>query len=490
MTDMLFHIALTAGDLQLYLIGFLGFVVAFGLAVFVHELGHFLAAKAFGVPVERFVIGFDKDAIAALPRCIIEKKVGETVYGISLVPLGGYVKMSGTIHPEIERYLDGVEAPDPASLSGQAVGDINALYKRPFYQKFIIYGAGVVMNIILAMIVVAFMNWRGTMVDLPLPAKIAFIAPDSAYAATPLKPGDLITAVNGKAVADSDVLFTELAALQPAEKDAKPAPAKLTLKRADGTEYTHTVTLPDTDEQATDFNTVFSYNPAYVDFVVPNQPADKAGIAQGDTVVSINGEPVIDWAHLVWWIRKSSGVELNLEIRRGDQTIKTTMKPWESSDAKGIGQVGILRGNPEKRLEALPLGAAIADAPHRVMILTINYANALKGLGGKLLGGNVKAVQRELGGPVGIAQLAYRHARQGLNDWLRFLVLLNIALAVMNSLPIPILDGGHICFAIYEAIFRRPVPPKILVPVLNGALVFLLVFLVFVTFNDLFKIFI
>ena len=163
-------LAISGGAVFQTLVGILGFLVAFGLAVFIHELGHFLAAKAFKVPVERFVIGFDKEAMGFLPRCIWEKKIGETVYGLSLVPLGGYVKMSGVVHPDIEKYLDGNEGggaapegvpadsiradgvapgPDPKSLEGQVIQDMAALYKKPFWQKAIIYSAGVIMNLLL-----------------------------------------------------------------------------------------------------------------------------------------------------------------------------------------------------------------------------------------------------------------------------------------------------------------------------------------------------
>ena len=161
-------LGVSVADVQAIAIGVFGFIGALGLAVFVHELGHFLAAKLFKVPVERFVIGFDKEAMGFLPRCIWERKIGETTYGLSLIPLGGYVKMVGTVHPEIEKYLEGEDEKskakptgdnDPAlagesisagfervrasgqkknetpSLQEQALTDIAALYKKPYWQK-------------------------------------------------------------------------------------------------------------------------------------------------------------------------------------------------------------------------------------------------------------------------------------------------------------------------------------------------------------------
>ncbi|MCC6548197.1 RIP metalloprotease RseP [Candidatus Sumerlaeota bacterium] len=500
------------------LVGALGFIVAFGLAVFVHELGHFLAAKAFHVPVERFVIGMDKEAMGFLPRCIWERKLGETTYGISLVPLGGYVKMSGTIHPDIERYLDGGEAPKEGaspSLQEQALGDMAALYKKPFWQKFIIYAAGVFMNMVLAILVMTFIFTKGFEESAPFPARVGWIAPDSSLAGTDVKTGDVVHSMNGFTIKDSlDFMIAtsilsepQLIALQQLGRlndlgiDLMPVGTNapytgtlaITLRRPNGEQYVHDIIVSDELDEgrlkwAKDLY-VFGSPPAYIEFVNFNTPASKAGIEHGDTILSINGEKIIDWFHMRSIIRKSPRKELSVVVLRKGREVALTMTPWEDAEDKNIGQIGVVPGNPLKIVEKESFLKAVSKAPGRVFDHTVRYVSNLKRLGKRVTEGNVTAVRRDLGGPVGIAQIAYKMAQKSFDDWLRFVIGFNVALAVMNLIPFPVLDGGHIFFAAYEGIFRRPVPPRVLVPVMNGAVLFIIVFFVLVTFNDVLKLF-
>lgn len=499
-------------------IGVLGFVVAFGLAVFIHELGHFLAAKLFKVPVERFVIGMDREAMGFLPRCIWERKIGETVYGISLVPLGGYVKMAGVVHPDIERYLEGEDAkkggapipataeradgpPRPAastpSLQEQAIGDMAALYRKPFWQKVIIYGAGVCMNLVLAMGVVTFMFTRGFEESAPYPVRVAWIAPDSPLAGTALQPGDWVVGLNGESTPTPESFWGALAKLtggkQLGSQELPSVTFTLNLeRRPEGAaleKYDFPVTLEGNAEYTGRFLDAISRMDAYVDFVQPNTPAAKAGMEHGDRVLSIDGTPVADWAHFRHIVTSAAGRKLDVVVERKGREVTLQVTPWEDAENPGRGQVGVIVGNARKEVVREPFLTAVASAPGRVYNYTVNYVSRLKQLGGKLTQGNVTAVRRELGGPVGIAQVAYKMAQKGFDDWLRFLIVLNVALAVMNILPFPVLDGGHICFALYEAVFRRPMPPQILVPLLNGAVIFIIIFFVLVTFNDVLKIF-
>lgn len=492
-------------------IGVLGFLVAFGLAVFVHELGHFLAAKAFGVPVERFVIGFDRDAMGFLPPCIVEFKIRETTYGLAVVPLGGYVKMVGTIHPEIEKYLDGDgkdapapaadatapadaakpygETADPHSITGQAVGDMAALYKKPFWQKVIIYSAGVVMNLILAGIIVTILYTRGIYEDAPFKALVGWVAPDSAFSGR-VQTGDRVVELNGVPIANSDAFFGEINKGLPDEKASMDYRMKVERPGNPTTEYVLEGKLSGAEPKAVaDFVDTFIHRPAHIDAVVFNERADKAGIRANDLVLSINGEKINDWRQFVQRVRASAGKELQMEIQRGQEVVSVKVTPAESATEKGVGQIGVINGNKEKNFVQEPFMTAAAAAPGRVVSYTVRYARALGKLGGHIAEGNVGVLRRELGGPVAIAQASYRTARKGLSDWMQFVILLNVALAVMNMLPIPVLDGGHICFAAWEAIFRKPVPARFLVPAFNAAAICLIAFFVLVTFNDLFKIF-
>lgn len=496
-----------------FIIGMMGFIVAFGLAIFIHELGHFLAAKAFGVPVERFVIGFDKEAIPIFPKCLFEFRFRETTYGLALIPLGGYVKMSGVVHPDIERYIEGEDkapketpahtpssatrpdgvAPRPPAKEGnglreQAMQDMKALYRKPFWQKIIIYGAGVTMNMVLAMAAITFHFARGFDQDAPFATQVGWLAPDNEFAAKGVESGDLLVAMAGKPVADSsdveEILIERLQADDPARL-AFP----ITLEREGGEAVTLDLDLSQDDALIGQFLNTFILRPAYADYVVINLAADRAGIREGDLFVEVNGEEILDWNHLVHRIRASANTPMDVTIRRAGETIQTTMTPHENPEEPGIGQIGVVVGNPEKVFISEPLFVAMANSPGRVYNFSVRYVQQLGRLGQRAAEGNIAAVRQNLGGPVGIAQMAYRHAQQGFSQWLQFLILLNVALAVMNILPLPVLDGGHICFAIYEAVFRRPVPARVLVPLLNSAVIFILVFFVLITLNDVLKIF-
>ena len=486
-------------QILLYLLKALGFIAAFGLAVFVHELGHFLAAKLFRVPVERFVIGFDKEAMPFMPRCIVEKEWGGTTYGLSLVPLGGYVKMSGVVHPDIEKYLDGEDAAPPAEpkregLVEQAMGDQAALYQRPFQQKVIIYGAGVVMNFLLAMAVVAFLNAKGTKVDAPLPAVVAWQAPESYNTELGLLPGDRVVTVDGKAIATDNEFYQAVDALFPAERkgDALAAfvlEAALVVER--GGAPVEVAARYDWGEepQRSAFARLLS-RPAHIEYVMRNLPAHRAGMHAGDTIVSVDGEPIDDWFEFTHIVRASLGKDLEVVVRDRDGKERALeMKPVESTEEKGIGLVGVQPGNPEKVHERVPVLTAMAASPGLVVSNIQRYVSHLGKIGKRLIRGDVQAVRRDLGGPVAIAQMAGYHTALGLDRWLEFLIMLNIALGVMNLLPFPVLDGGHIVFALYEGLFGKPMAPKILVPVLHGGVVVLIGFFVLITFSDVLKIF-
>ncbi len=506
--------------ISVWLIGALGFIVAFGLAVMVHELGHFLAAKLFKVPVERFVIGFDKDALPFMPRCIWERKIGETVYGLSLVPLGGYVKMKGTIHPDLEAYLgedgdgepakkdDGeaethvaeakiTEAPKVAdnTLTGQAMQDQAALYKKPLYQKVIIYSGGVLMNLLLAMVVVTIMAVKGTAVDAPLPAVVAWQEPDSWLVAEGINPQDKILAVDGTAISNNEEYEKALEALVRTDEAQNDEDytfyATVTFER-DGKPFAHEFSLPWKEkEKIADLFYGITSRPAYIDYVVPNKPAYKAGLKVGDTILMIGDEPIDDWYEAVYILRGSLNKELTLTVARDDEQLALAMTPTESTrpGEDGVGQIGIWRGNPDKVIDKKDLLTAASQSPIIIWNNTVRYAGHLKLIGKRILHGEVRKVREDLGGPAAIAQMAGIHANLGLDRFLEFMIMLNIALAVMNILPLPILDGGHIVMATYEAIFGKPIPPKILVPVLNGAMIVLLAFFVLITFSDIFKIF-
>jgi len=490
----------------------LGFATAFGLAVLVHEFGHFLAARTFGVSVERFVIGFDKEALPFMPKCIWEKKYGETTYGLSLVPLGGYVKMVGPVHPDIERYLDGEPPPDaqqkkPESLAEQAMTDQQALYKKPFWQKFIIYSAGVFMNLVLAMVVAVVLATTGVSRSVAVEPVVSWQKADSILVQSGIQAGDRVIAINGNPIENNREALEAINAKAMAAMDEGVERIDLEFVLLRGQEEVQaTLTLPipsadDSDEMelatTAALRTVYGMfqMPAHVIRVLPNFPADKAGIRAGDTIIAMHGEPVIDWAQFVTEVEASVGrdipIRLQRTVREVSQEIDTVIRPVESTNPgeEGLGRIGIVGGTPEREIERTDFTTAVANSPVLIWHNTTRYVERLQLLGSRLFRGEVQKVRQDLGGPVVIAQIAGRQAQAGREQFLEFMILLNIALAVMNILPFPVLDGGHIMFAAYEAIFRKPLPPRVLVPVLQGSVLFILAFFLLVTFNDVLRIF-
>lgn len=471
--------------IQDFLIGALGFVLAFGLAVFVHELGHFLFAKLFGVGVERFVIGFDREAMPFLPRCIWERKFGDTTYGLSLIPIGGYVKMSGNLHPEVQKYFDGEDAPADG-MAGQSLLDQAALYRKPFWQKFLIYAGGAMMNFLLAMAVIAVVSMRGLEREHPLPAIVAWQEPGNPLAALGPRTGDRIVAVSNAIVANDAEYY---AALGPFYEKETTSTISLSYLRENESEPRRTdFDFYPNSELSRALASAIS-TPAYIRHVNPNFPADKAGIKDHDYVLAVNGERIHDWQHFTHLIRSNAKREMQLEIRRGETTTTLAVTPWESADKKGQGQLGILNGNPNVEWVRLSFAAAVSEAPQRLLTYMGRYLENMAELGRKIVTGNVKALHREVSGPVGIAQVAARAAQKGMSDWLRFIIILNIALGMMNLLPIPVLDGGHIVFAAWEGIFSKPLNPALFLRILNTFVLLFIGFFVFVTFSDVFKIF-
>ncbi len=492
-------------------IGVLGFVTAFGLAVLIHEFGHFIAARIFGVSVERFVVGFDKEAMPFMPRCIWEKKIGETTYGLSIVPLGGYVKMVGPVHPDIERYIDGEPEPardkKPENLVDQALADQQALYKKPFWQKFIIYSAGVFMNLVLAMIVAVVLATTGVSRSVPVDPVVSWQKPGSILLESGFQPGDRIVAVNGQTIEKNRDAYEVFESAAKPAIEAKEPTVELTFDLLRGEEELQaSVTLPTPSEDlkgeelanATKmWGTVYSMfaMPAHVVRVHPNFPADKAGMKDGDTVIEMDGKPVLDWAHFAGTIEMRIGEDIPIKVERtvrGEkQVVDLVLRPVESTNPgeEGLGRVGIMGGTVEREIQKLDLGTALTQSPLLVWQNTTMYVQRLGLLGSRLFRGEVQKVRQDLGGPVVIAQIAGRQAQAGRERFLEYMILLNIALAVMNILPFPVLDGGHIVFAAYEGIFGKPLPPRVLVPMLQGSLLFILAFFLLVTFNDVLRIF-
>lgn len=432
---------------QLTMVGQL--LLGLGLLVFIHELGHYLAARAFGIKVEKFYIFFDFGGLK-----LFSKKIGDTEYGIGWFPLGGYVKISGMIDESMDKEQMETE-PEPWEFRS-----------KPAWQRLIVMLAGVFMNVVLGIIIFAFwlMNFKGGYLD-PQSVDDGIYAYEMAEEIG-LKTGDKILAVDGKPIQREDDL--------------------LSLKVFFGEEMTvlrngdkKTIDLPDNffqkfSKAKTTF-IGFDNHPFYVDSVLPESPASIAGLKSGDRIVRVNDTPIKVFGNLRETLIDEAGNEVELYLQRGNDTIKTTTTVSEG------GKLGFT-GMPDKIYErkdynignALYFGAK--DGWEAI------YFNAV-GIG-KIFTGDVNASE-SVQSPIGIAKIYGSKWR-----WDRFWKLtglISFILAFMNLLPIPALDGGHVMFIFIEMIQGKPVSESVMEKAQMVGMVIILALMVFAFGNDIYK---
>lgn len=412
------------------------FVVALGILVAVHEYGHFWVARRNGVKVERFSIGFGK---------AIWRRVGRdgTEYVLAMIPLGGYVKM-----------LDGRVEDVPAELQDQAFNH------KSVWARMAIVVAGPMANFLFAI----FAFWLMFMIGVPA-IKPVFenVLPNSPAAEAGLTPGSEITAIDGKKVRTwEDVNFALIGRIGEATTEFE-----LTSKSG----QTRSTTIPlaawQFNPEQTSPITALGLVPVGAQFtltvanVVADGPADAAGLQVDDQLVSVNGEPLVDWPQMVSIIQSAPEAELELMVERHGERLGLTLIPERRESAERVvGYAGlapqVLPVDEQYRfdLQYGPL-AAVGAGISRTWELTVLTFNML----GKLVTGAVSV--DNLSGPISIAKGAGATAGYGLVYFLGFMALVSVNLGIINLLPLPVLDGGHLMFYMIEALTGRPVPEKI-----------------------------
>jgi len=342
-------------------------ILVIGIIVLVHELGHFLIAKAFGITVERFSIGF--------PPTMLSKKIGETEYCIGWIPFGGYVKLLG-------------EAPD------SEIQNPRSFRAKPPIIRIAVLAAGPFMNIILGFI----------------------------------------------------LMFCVL------------------MGYGEG--------IP-------------RFESAEIGSIISGMPASEAGIAAGDVILTIDSDTVATWEDLTKIIHRNPNNPLILTISRGDsifQIALTTSERIQQSDT-GTITVGVIGITPSIEQRKLPFGEALT----RSFEVTYAFSFAIVSfIGGLIIG---QASMSEVGGPVMIAQMAGQSARLGIWQLIIFIGALSLNLAVLNLLPLPILDGGQILFTLFEAIRKKAISQKVQAAIQQLSIAFILAFMLIVTIKDILRLF-
>ena len=410
--------------------------IVLGPLIFVHELGHFLVAKAVGIQVLRFSLGFG--------RPLLSWKNGETEYWISWIPLGGYVKMAGLEDEGMAGELEG-------GKSGVPVDPARAFDRKPLWARMAVILAGVTMNLIFAFLIYAGLTaTRGE-------PRLALVPIDSVNAAglplgtedlATLRHGDRIVRINGGAVTTWEDLVEGLLEGPDTlrlDVDGRPDPIVVNLAGQN----------PDARGKAV--RALRPLLPAKIGVVNPGQPASRVGLRGGDIIVRAGADTVRSWDEMVRTVRRSPGKPLLLAVQRGDSLLELTVTPETQTDTDSAGQertIGVIGAAPDPRLPTVRVpvgvGRAIVGAAEQVAFQVGGIATTVK----RLVFGQLPA--RDVGGPILIAQMSGQIVRLGFDAFLRFIAFFSVSLAVLNLLPIPVLDGGQAVFLIAEAILRRP----------------------------------
>ena len=424
----------------------LAFLFVLGVLVFVHELGHFLAARRLGVRVLTFSLGFG-------PK-LFRVQRGDTEYCISAVPLGGYVKMAG-------------ENPDDARE-----GSPDEFLSRTKWERFQILIMGPAMNILLAIIVMAIVLAQGTEVpayrdQAPV---VGAVVPGSTAEAAGILPGDRILSVAGEAVDTWEDL--EIAVGTRADRDVT-----VTLLR-DG----QIRSIPVRTETAARFEmgtlgVLPNINPI-VASVIAGEPAEQAGLKAGDVVLAVNGERMATRAQLIDVISRNGGREIELTVERDGKELQVRATPEQQGER---GMLGVYVTEPTRMVDLNAIQAIQMSIERNIEFSGLIFRT----LGGLFVG---ETSPRQLMGPVAIAQLSGESAEAGWIALFTLMASISLNLGLLNLLPIPVLDGGHILIMAVEGIARRDLSMAVKEKMFLAGLVLLMVLMVTVIYNDLTRI--
>ena len=457
------------------MLAWLAWLPLFGIIVFVHELGHFLAAKFTGVYAPRFSVGFGP----ALWR----KRWGETEYVLAALPLGGYVRMASR-NDEATAFIEG-GGEEGAAAAQPRDWDPNAMHpfgpkpipehrwfeSKPLWQRLVIMLAGVTMNGLLALVVyIALAAFYGrtvvtTRVVGSVPAATA-AAPDGAS----LQFGDTVLAVEGRSVRHWNDVFAALG-------DAPQSVVRLTTHRGPAR---LDVGEPNSERRRYVLGALEPLIPAVIDSVVPGRPAERGGLRSGDSVIAVDGAPVRSFADLVARITVSAGRDLALTVARPGVAAPVQLVVRPDSEPSRTGMVGRIMAVPRdvSTRESLTLGDATRAGARQTASMAGAVTDALKGFVTR------ETSVSQLGGPIAIFRASTVAARNGVAEFFSLLAFLSINVAIFNLLPVPVLDGGQVLLTIAEAAKGSPFSDRTREAILRLGIVLIGLIFVVAMFND------
>ena len=440
----------------------LGFVLVLGVLILVHEWGHFIVARMFGVRVDVFSIGFG-------PRLFGWKR-GATDYRVSAIPLGGYVRMAGQDPSEID---SNDRAPKPT-------GAPDELMSKKRWQRALISLAGPVVNLIFPFfLLTGYFSFYGEAYPKyeDNPVVIANLPKNSPLAKDGVTQGDHIVSVNGVANPIWGSVFSLLAKTRAAKSFQVVVEHQGTTKELTvGTAGMQTPEL------------LFGFppeGPVVVDDVDPSLPAKSAGVKPGDAIQAVGGEPLKGWSAFVNAIQETEGKPTSLTVLRNGQPVTLQITPQKGKNELGetAWMVGIRR--VQTKLEMSFRKVTFSQAMVRSGNLTWRGTLMVADVVGRLVSG--KASPKELQSVVGIASMAGKAVQQGSYVVVELMAVLSVNLGILNLLPIPILDGGNILLLAMEGIRRRDFSMAFKERFVQVGLVFLLILFAYVMYNDVMR---
>jgi regulator of sigma E protease len=413
------------------------FLLALGILVFVHELGHFLVAKWSGIRVERFSLGY--------PPKMIGFQYGETEYCLSWIPFGGYVKVAGMADVGSE----------------ESSGEPWEFPSKPIWIRMAVIVAGPVMNFIFAFF--AFFTIYSVFGIDTVVSTIVEPVQSSVSELAGIRRGDVIRSVDGQAVAN------ELQ-LRSAIEGTESRGVTVEVNR-DGASYNFEL-----GASKEDFYGLQVLIPTTVGTVSDDMPAATIGLIQGDRITSVDGVAVHSWSDMKREISAHPDIQVALRWRRAETLMESPITPIARADGDSV--IGLIGITPYTARTPIGLSRAVSLGADNVVASSMLILDFL----GQLFSGDR---YKELGGPIRIAKLAGETAERGMDNFLYFLGLLSVNLAILNLLPIPVLDGGHLFFMILETLMRRPLSLRKREFFQQVGMVIILGIMVLVTFNDL-----
>jgi len=442
------------------------FLITIAILVFVHEFGHFIAAKISKMRVDVFAIGFGKRLLGwnklsgfsfgDLPDDFDGQ--GNTDYRVCLLPFGGYVKIAGMVDESFDvKFAD--KAPEPYEFRS-----------RPTHQKLFVITAGVLMNLLLAYFVFAGINYFQPK-QFAKTTTIGYVVPGTQAAKVGFEKNDKILSVDGQNVSYWEDAETKIY-IDNIVRNIKVKVAR------NGKDLTLNIPRKTVSQDISKERPLLPAGfKVSIDSVIKNLPAQKAGIKKGDLLLSIGNEPVESHGQTTTLLSENKEKTLPLTVLREQDTVKLSVTPGKD------GKIGVMLNEQftgPVEFRTMGLGEAMWSGVTDIGRITSMTFTMLS----NVVRGKVE-FSSAFGGPVKIAQFAAKSADNGLISFIFFLGMLSLSLAILNILPFPVLDGGHFVIILIEGVMKREIPVKVKLAIQNVGFVILLLFMAFAIYNDI-----